>query len=107
MYEVVKVLWDQTGENNSSRIGRLVKLSKKHYYRKLMGREFNIKSTDHVIVAVAIVNDEIDGTLVHYEETAVVPVTSDGQAIDDNNNLLYFTTRALDVWEAMFAIGEI
>ena len=108
-YEIVKMTMDETTEHGHVKQW-LVKTQHKHLARIIHPvKDGKVKppsygSTDHVLVTTRTYKMMHKGESVGYEETTVYASDKDG---DFFNAVMYAATKELELWEVMFAIGEI
>ena len=95
-YEIVKNIGTEK-RGNVTRESNLVKLDTPAICRA--SKTFDLYETDYVLVEALRILD--DGVV--YEETHVVASDETGTI---NDAILYLGSKALTVYEAMFAIGE-
>lgn len=99
-YEIVETIDEFENENGSGKL-LLVKLDTEIMVRMTEKEAFGV--TDHVLLGIATMLD-VDGNGRNYQETKIIASCGEGHAHDGN---LYFAPRAMEVDEAMFAIGAL
>lgn len=102
-YQFIKLIAEDRAEAEGTfqRV-ELVKLGATRIARMLGKRQY--VDVDYVLVSSSSLIREDKNGLVNYQETAIIGCDPEGKP---SEAVLYLAPRALETWEAMFAIGEV